>query len=192
MYRVVLASILAVLVFLSGAPAGYARSRADNPDSHRQAVLELFDLLEMKSLMENAVSISLDAQIRANPALAPYRDVVRSFFDTYIGYDSVRDDLATLYMERFTEKELRQIVAFYSTPVGRKTVSSMPDLMARGAQLGQDRLKAHLGELQDLIARRMKELDQQGGTAAPEDGAAPPTNDPADDDAPAGPPPRKK
>ena len=184
MKRIARLLTITALACFACAPVGLARARADNPDSHRQSVLELFDVLEMKSVLENAVTLSLDAQMQTNPALGPFQDVVRSFLDTYMGYDSLRDDLAALYMETFTEKELRQIVAFYRTPVGRKTVASMPVLMARGAELGQERLKAHLDELQQMIARRIQELSREGGAAPPDEGAGPPDSDAVEDGAP--------
>lgn len=47
------------------------------------------------------------------------------------------DEMAGLYAVHFTADELRALNAFYATPVGLKTISTMPVLMQQGMQMGQ-------------------------------------------------------
>lgn len=44
------------------------------------------------------------------------------------GYDSIKDYLAAMYAETFTEQELEELSAFYRTPVGRKSIKTMPKI----------------------------------------------------------------
>jgi len=53
--------------------------------------------------------------------------------DEEIDFDAILQQVyVPLYEEHFTESELREILAFQSSPVGRKAVSVMPKLMQEG------------------------------------------------------------
>jgi hypothetical protein len=64
-----------------------------------------------------------------------------------------------LYDASFTEAELREIVAFYRSPAGRKTLAAMPALMQQGLESAieevEPRVTALVGE---ALARRRAEL----------------------------------
>jgi len=49
---------------------------------------------------------------------------------------SLLDQIAPLYAEHFTHDEIRGLIDFYSTPLGRKTVEAMPELMQQSSELG--------------------------------------------------------
>jgi uncharacterized protein len=53
----------------------------------------------------------------------------------------VEDIMYPVYDKYFTESELRDIVAFYKTPTGKKTVSVMPDLFKDSMVAAQTALK---------------------------------------------------
>jgi uncharacterized protein len=46
------------------------------------------------------------------------------------------DMVAPLYAEKFTIAELRDIGAFYKTPIGQKMINTQPEIMQRSMQLG--------------------------------------------------------
>jgi hypothetical protein len=69
--------------------------------------------------------------------------------------EELLNQIATAYAKRFSREELRQIEAFYNTPVGQKFVDLLPGVLQEvrelsgewGAQLGQDivtRLRAEM------------------------------------------------
>ena len=42
-----------------------------------------------------------------------------------------------LYEQRFSQQEIRDVIAFYKTPTGQKMLTELPGLMAGGMQIGQ-------------------------------------------------------
>ncbi len=102
----------------------------------------------------------LQVQVQQNPSIARYQQDMKAFFAKYMSWASLKDDMVTIYMAEFTELELKELTAFYQTPVGKKTVQRMPALMAKGAEMGQRRVQEHLPELQAAIAAK-------AGSAAP-------------------------
>ncbi|MDQ6861093.1 MAG: DUF2059 domain-containing protein [Verrucomicrobiota bacterium] len=140
-------------------------ARADEA-SHRQSAEALLNLMGMESLLSQSIDQMLAMQVKQNPAIAPYQGEMKSFLGKYMSWPSMKEDMVKIYTDEFTEAELKELTAFYNTPLGKKTVQKMPALMARGAEMGQKRVQEHLPELQAAIAAK-------GAPAAPAAGAAP-------------------
>ena len=47
------------------------------------------------------------------------------------------DEIANLYAKEYSEDDLRQIIAFYKSPIGQKYLDTQPKLTASGASLGK-------------------------------------------------------
>ena len=58
-----------------------------------------------------------------------------------------------MYLQVFTEAELDQMNAFYSSPTGQKVLQRLPELVRQRNQLAMQRLQEHIGELQQEIER---------------------------------------
>jgi hypothetical protein len=126
-------------------------SLADNK-SHLEQVDKLFNLTQMEKKIDESVDSVLQLQLRQNPQLAKHSEEMRKFFTKYIGWDALKVDLATMYMETFTEDELKTINDFYVTPAGQKVINSLPQLVQQRNQLAMQRLQQNIGELQKIIA----------------------------------------
>lgn len=125
--------------------------RADQA-SQRAAAESLLNGMEMDKIMTQTIDQMLKVQIRQSPSIAPYELQMRAFFAKYMSWVSMKNDLVGIYVAEFSEDELKQLIAFYQTPVGKKAVQRMPVLAAKGAELGQKRVQEHLPELQAAIS----------------------------------------
>jgi hypothetical protein len=139
-------TMIVVLFVLSVAPAAHADDK-----SYRAAILEYFELADMNGLMKRSIDVMLSAQVQSNPGLAPLAPKLREFLDKYMGWASLRDEFVEIYKKAFTEAEFKQMLAFYKTPVGRKSLQQVPALMEQGAQIGARRVQEHMGELQQML-----------------------------------------
>jgi hypothetical protein len=130
------------------------------PDSHRQAAAELLKVMNMENSMIAAASSMLDAQAQSNPGLAPYRDVIQKWMEKYLTWAAVGPRMTDLYTEAFTEPEIRDMIAFYKTPTGQKTLAKMPVLLQQGMQIGMEVTQQHKAELETMIHARGEELEK--------------------------------
>ena len=128
--------------------------------SHEKTASKLLDAMQFNELLAKSIDAMLELELQNNPSMKPYRATMKEFFETYMSGDSLRWDFIKLYTETFTEKEMKDIIAFYSTPVGRKTLTTAPDLMAKGAALGQQRVMENLGELEYMIEQESKRIEE--------------------------------
>jgi uncharacterized protein len=99
-------------------------------------------------LMYQSMQAAAPAQRAANPAIPA------AFFDRFLAAVRERkDELVALfipiYERHFTADELRQLLAFYRTPIGQKLIAEQPavaqEAMAVGQQWGQ-RLGFEIGQ----------------------------------------------
>ncbi len=129
-------------------------------DTHRQAAEKLLYTAGMEKALEQSIEQMLNIQLQQKPSLAPYKEVMLRFLKKHMGFESLKEDIVAIYIEEFTEKELNEIIAFYETPTGRKTIKKMPKLMAKGAQLGVSRVQQNIGELQQMIKAESERIQK--------------------------------
>lgn len=127
-----------------------SRACADEA-SHRAAVEKLFGTINMEKTHASALENILQQQSRANPAMAQLQGTMREFLNKYMGWPSLKDDMAKIYQEAFTEPELVELNKFYESAVGKKSIEQMPALMGKGMAIAQERMREHLPELQAAL-----------------------------------------
>ncbi len=138
---------LLLVMALASAPSAIQAENA----SHRAAAEALLEAANARNTMQATLEQSVEIQIRDKPELAPFRQVMKTFMTKHLGYEALKDELAMLFMAEFTEKELKQITAFYRTPTGKKSIEKTPALFQKGAELGMNRVQQNLPELKRMI-----------------------------------------
>ncbi len=142
-----------------------ADEEAKISDGRLKAALELLDTMQMDTMLSKSIDSMLDIQIKQAPQMESYREIMFEFFEKYMSWSNMKDDMVQIYAEAFMEGELKEITAFYKTPTGQKVVKMMPILMNKGSELGARRVQEHMGELQmAIMAERMRlmKLENQG------------------------------
>jgi hypothetical protein len=115
--------------------------------SQRAAALELLALMDIKHTMEQATEAMLAAQIAANPQLEAAAPKMRQYFAKYMSWQALQEDFVTQYVKAFSEAELKDLLKFYKTPLGKKSLQQSPKIMENVAQLGAQRVQDHIDEL---------------------------------------------
>ena len=128
--------------------------------SHERAAREFFQLLGGARMAEEGAEAMMGV-IRENPGLAPYEDVFREWIKKVFASGDLEGEMAAIYMGAFSETELREIIAFYKTPVGQKALATLPALMKQGAELGMKRAQAHSAELEAMLEKAREEREKQ-------------------------------
>ena|SRR5439155_6171192 len=124
--------------------------------SHRKAAETLLIVTNVDKSLPKIVEQVLASQLQQNPQLAPYREIMQRFLNKYMNWESLKEDVMTAYTQEFTEPELKQLTAFYKTPLGQKAVEKMPKLLFIGGQIGMRRVQANEAELRQMIEEERK------------------------------------
>jgi len=146
--------MLLLISTLSANQTPPATNTVDN-NASLKAAEKLLASMNMDKTYGKMIEKITSMQMRQNPQLKQIEPVLHDFFNKYMGWDSLKDDMAKIYAEHYTATELEEIGAFYQTKVGQKTIKLMPTLAAEGAKLGQSKISEHMGELQTLIESSM-------------------------------------
>lgn len=135
------------------AALGLARpAHAQEPEPARVAAAEhLLDAMDMEHTQAKTMDAMIESQVRQNPQVAPYEGIMRSFFAKYISWNAIKADVVRIYASTYTEDELRQLTAFYQTPLGQRLLQTLPEISARSAEIGQRRVREHMPELIEQI-----------------------------------------
>jgi hypothetical protein len=145
-------SVAALALVLAGAPS---RAWADE-ESHRAAAEDLLKATNTEKTMQAAIDQMLAVQLKANPRMEPFKDVMKKFLSKHVSYAAVKEDLISMYTAEFTEDELKEIATFYRTPTGKKAIAKLPVLMQKGAELGLKRVQENSAELKQMIEDEIK------------------------------------
>jgi hypothetical protein len=149
-------SIASILAF-----AFFSQSLIAQENNARLTAYKLMDVSGVREAMDTSYKQTIDLQIRQNPTLAPFRRVLVEWNQQYTSYDSVKDELADLYLTYFTETELNEMIDFYSSDIGQKSVEVLPQLMMESSAIGEAAAERHLPELQHMIqveAQRLEDM----------------------------------
>lgn len=125
---------------------------AADSKSHRDQVEKLFTLTQMEKKIQQSVDSVLQLQLRQNPQLGTQKEIMGKFFEKYIGWQALKEDIAEMYMKTFSEEELKVINSFYITPAGQKVINVVPQLVQQRNQIAMERLQQNIGELQKILA----------------------------------------
>lgn len=153
--RDLVSSVLLLCIITIGQPARVVAQVSAPPDAAPavdSAKLQLIKALLTEShtidLMLQAIEAAAPAQRAANPAIPA------AFFDRFLAAARARRGelgalLIPIYDRHFTADELRQLLAFYRTPLGQKLLTEQSaiaqEAMATGQQWGQ-RLGLEIGQ----------------------------------------------
>ena len=78
-----------------------------------------------------------------------------------------------IYTDNFTEQDLKDLVKFYQSPLGKKVQEKMPTVTQLSAQMSQQKLESAVPVVNKLLADMTNELAPADSKAAPAAPAAP-------------------
>lgn len=146
--------ILLTIVLWIGIGAALCPAAAREGE-YRTAVKTLMD----KSGSLSAADTMMDQMIPALSKMAP-QEIPASFWTGFRqkweakSREKLVDIYTPIYRKYFTLSEIREMIAFYETPVGQKLATSLPAItqegFAAGQQLGKEIAAEMIRELQQL------------------------------------------
>ena len=98
--------------------------------------------------------------------LETYQAKANAALDSAIGWNKLKPKMVDLYTQTFTEQELKDLVKFYESPLGKKVLREMPKVTQQSAQLTQQSLEPAVPVVNKLLEDMTKELDPNAGKAA--------------------------
>ncbi|MEE1675266.1 DUF2059 domain-containing protein [Agarivorans aestuarii] len=112
---------------------------------------ELLELNDSELQMQVIRNNLNQALIRQNPPLKNFQPVLEEWANTYLTWEEMKPKIAEVYLKHFTDEELEQLVAFYKTPVGKKSQELNAILIRETALASALVAKGHHKALEDML-----------------------------------------
>ena len=119
------------------------------------------ELIKGKTVQE-ALELSNKAVVEALDGLP-----ARKIHCSVLAEEAIKSALVDYYTRKGLElpEEIKDLIAFYETPLGKKIIEKTPELTLRSAQVGQNAVAKHLLELQNELKKAIE--TEQKKSAAP-------------------------
>ena len=142
--------------------------------SHRKAAEEVLILTAVDRMIEPAFQQieqmqlgqlrQMDLPEEAYSHAQTYIQRIYQVIAKEMGWDNIKEDYINLYVDVFTESELRELIRFYQTPLGQKLIEKTPVLMQRTMLLTQQKMMRVMPEIQAISREMKQELKEKYGS----------------------------
>jgi hypothetical protein len=84
------------------------------------------------------------------------REVLNTEFANAFNGPEMKDRQVALYAKYFTHDDVKALLAFYQSDIGKKAIATMPDLTREGSALGQQWARANMSRVIQTLETRLK------------------------------------
>ncbi|WP_207492141.1 DUF2059 domain-containing protein [Aridibaculum aurantiacum] len=140
--------LLAVLAF--SISFTYAQAQQEKT-SHYKAAEDLMMAMNMPQNVDATIPQMVELQIQGNPMMASKKDAFTAFMMKHVSWQAIGDEMTKIYMQEFSEADLKALAVFYKTDLGKKLAASHNALTMKGSHLGQRKVQENMAELMQVL-----------------------------------------
>ncbi len=131
---------------------------AQNDASRKRVAEELLVVAHAQESFNETMEKALEGQSKILPEenRAAFVGAMKDFINTYMKWEVIKSEMVNLYASEFTESELKELIAFYKTPIGQKILIKLPAITTRSMEIGTKILTDHKEELTQLMMKAME------------------------------------
>ncbi|OEO25397.1 hypothetical protein AX279_12920 [Pseudomonas sp. J237] len=151
-----LSAVFAVALLAVGSANAFADAASHAADAERFLLLARADKLaapvhaQVQQMFAQRFAESGSPKGK-EATLERYQAKANAAIDSAVGWDKIKPDMIKLYTSNFSEPELKELIKFYQSPLGKKFMQKMPELTARSAQLTQAKLQVAVPQVNKML-----------------------------------------
>jgi hypothetical protein len=156
--RLVLLNVCLVALLTPGATA-IAQTRDPTFDSDIMKLLNYTGAANLTAQLATLMTraIMQQSKVPQGPAAAIVSEVVQSTVASHVsGPNGLVARMVPVYAKYFTHDDVRALLTFYGSDIGKKTVAVMPMALQEGAQVGQVWANELAPEIKIELEKRFK------------------------------------
>lgn len=161
--RVARPAAVAVALALFGSAAHSQQPSAASLEVAKQLIATTGATTVFNPLIAGVVEQAKLLYLQQNPALAKDLNEIAAKMraDLQPRFTEITDEVAKLYATNFTEQELKDILAFYQTPAGKKLLAQQPRVIESSMSFAQ----SWANKLSDEVIGKMRDDLKKKGHA---------------------------
>jgi len=113
--------------------------------THREAAVRVLEITKADAAMKSGFQAMIDPVLasmrqRGMPEAAAQevKEAFSQWFTEEIKWEDIKPKMVEIYVQQFSEAELKELQAFYQTPTGQKAIEKLPIVMQQGANIGRE------------------------------------------------------
>ena len=114
-------------------------------DEKRGLVLKMLEVTEAKKNHDIVIQTYIE-RFSENPVMNT--DIFRTYFKEAMAWDGLIEPMISIYVESYTEEELRAITKFFGSPIGKSFISKSPEVNQKSTALMMARIQKAMSHLQ--------------------------------------------
>ena len=133
-------------------------SYATDVSEQKSSIVKLFSIMGVDQQMNAGFEAMLPivdqqaSQLNLSPsAKEELKNIYISWFNHDIDREEIKRKAIQLYAETFSEEEIRELIVFYQSSVGRKFLKETPRLTKMGARIGMEEARSKQYLLQQRL-----------------------------------------
>lgn len=158
--KFVFKSLLVMVATLSISTAAFADDLVPAKKADIEKLLKMTGSLEIANLFGNAVTTQMFQQLKQVRPDIPEKtvDIISDETNKVINenINSLLGPMISIYARNLNHEEIKGLIAFYETPLGRKTVQVMPVMAQEGMKVGREWGQSLVPQLMQRIDDRLK------------------------------------
>jgi len=164
----------AALAFGLGAALCPAPARAEDlTPAKRQEILRLVEALGGRELIQQCIRQNMGLVKKLRPDIpadkmpAVEREIMALVEEKITAPGGLAEQVLPVFAKRFTPQEMRELAAFYESPVGRKAVAVMPSALREAKDVAQRMAIGMIPEISRRVNETVDRDTRRGDLAAP-------------------------
>ena len=169
--------VLIALVFVSMAVPAAAQSQSlaqASAQARKGSAVDPAHRADIERLMETTGASALGAQMASTVSdaflngfkqtqqvipprvIEVVREVLNTEFEQAFNAGEMKDRQIALYAKYFTHDDVKGLLTFYQTDLGRKAIAAMPNLAREGAAIGEQWARANMPRELGVLETRLR------------------------------------
>ncbi|MGJ8644493.1 MAG: DUF2059 domain-containing protein [Luteolibacter sp.] len=140
---------------------------AANAQEEKSPAIRLLEVIDFAATARAAADASfapvieqMKGQGLPDEAIVEIKAAADKFFSKTFEDPEIMGELANVYENNYTDEEMEELLMFYETPVGKKSLQTMPQVMQESGAIGQKFAQKNQAEFQaEMQAIMMKYAD---------------------------------
>jgi hypothetical protein len=161
--RYVIAGIYVLGLCFVAAPAASQHAPADALPVARELITVMRATDQFKLIFPTIMQSLKPAIVQGRPQIEKDIDAMMPVLLEGVNsrINEITDQMAGVYARTFTVDEMRQLIAFYQTPVGQKLLETLPTLVQESMSIGQAWGRRLATELRDSMVDALRKKGHQ-------------------------------
>ena len=114
---------------------------------------------QIRSMMEQQF-VQMGAPEAMRPILKKYTDKIFNLMEETLNWQALKEDIVSVYIQTFTEDELKGMLAFYKSPVGKSVIDKMPIAVQYSVGIVQKHMPQIQVKLKEIVQEMKCEIEK--------------------------------